>query len=131
MTLRVGDTVHLGYADSPKYAGTYKIIKVNPTTYVLSGDRSKNLKVHHELVSPGPLSLTASTTAVVEQEEFFDSGSVVHIKAKSINPDTLFVVTGQVSRGYRCFPLGGSPRYYTGIPARQLTRVTEIHDWKA
>ena len=125
-----GDIVHINRTESAKYAGTYTVVKVNPTTYVLKGERAANLRAPHDMVHAGEQP-GAPVVTQVPIPEFFDNGTVVKIRARNIDPETLFVVTGQTGRGYRVFPLGGSARYYTGIPSDRMTRVTEIHDWKA
>jgi len=128
---KIGDTVHIRAIDSAKFAGTYTVTKVNPSTYALTGERAASLKAPHAMVHAGPLG--SAPTPVLTQVPvpvFLDNGTVVKVRAKNVDPDALYVVTGQVSRGYRVFPLGGSSRYYTGIPGDRLTVVTEIHDWK-
>jgi len=136
----VGDTVHLTVADSVKWAGNYKVVKVNPTTYGLERMQDgARLKAGHEMVRPGTLpdgTLTMDRDQPIVMadpiQEHFQTGAVVHMKnVRGVDPSKHWVITGQTARGYRLFPLGGSTRYYTGISASRLVRVTEIDGWKA
>ena len=126
-----GDTVHVTRRDSPKYAGTYTVEKVNPKTYKLvrEGDGMR-LTASHELVQAGRLEDQTSISLIpVEPVQHFLTGTVVSIDLPQLRGN-LWVVTGEVARGYRVFPLGGSRGYYTGIAAEKMTEVTEITDWK-
>ena len=128
----VGDTVHITASESPKWAGNYKVIKINPTTYQLKRESDGALlKAGHGLVTLGALPTVSSIGTPYVPTEFFEAGTVVTFKNSKVDPNKLWVVTGQTGKGYRIFPLGGSARYYTGIPANRLTRVTEISDWQA
>lgn len=137
MTATVGSTVHILPEDSRTHAGTYTVVKVNPTTYRLQrqGDGAF-LRASHDFVRPGELprfivTSTPESTMVTRSEEHFDNGAVVTVYMRGVNPDALWVVTGETPKGYRIFPLGGSARYYTGVPSRLLTRVTTITEWTA
>jgi hypothetical protein len=133
---RIGDTVHISIAESPRWAGTYTVAKVNPTTYRLIGDKAPNgLKAHKGLVSAGPLPSTGRATATVSVDplpEYFHPGSVVTVEGvRNGDPSQLWVVTGQTGDRYRLFPLGGSDRYLRGIPPTRMKRVTRIDGWTA
>jgi len=125
----VGDTVHIDRATSAKYAGTYRVSKINPTTYILSNDQHPTLKAPHGMVGAG----TPDTgDAAVVPVESFQPGAVVTLRGvRGADPARLFVVTGSVPKGYRVFPLGGSDRYYTGVPAAKLVRIATIDGWAA
>ena len=137
MTFAVGTTVHITPADSEKYAGTYKITKVNPTTYRLSNDKIVNLKAPHSFVKAGELSgrkVVPVGGGIVEFEPpvTLQPGTVVTLNGvRGVDATALWVVTGSVPKGYRVFPLGGSTRYYTGLPAARLTVVKTIDGWQA
>ena len=125
---KVGDTVHITMSDSTRYAGTYEVVKVNPTTYKLTNDRVANLKAPHFMVHAGAANGAVAVAPL--PDESFESGTVVTLTGvRNVDPKTLYVVTGRTDRGYRVFVLGGSTRYYTGIPAARLTRVTKIDSW--
>jgi hypothetical protein len=129
----VGDIVHITAQASAAHAGTYVIIKVNPTTYRLrrEGDGAL-LRATHSYVQPGPLPQNGATSiTAIRDEEHFDTGSVVTARITGVDPAQLWVVTGETAKGYRIYPLGGSRRYYTGIPSSRLTRVTSIKEWTA
>jgi hypothetical protein len=137
--ITVGSQVHIARQESPAHVGTYTVLKVNPTTYRLrrEGDGAL-LRAAHNFVQPGPLpkydithDSEAGTTTVRRNEEHFETGAVVTIKIQKVDPAQLWVVTGETARGYRVYPLGGSTRYYTGIPSSRLIRVTEIDGWRA
>ena len=131
-TFSVGDTVHITRDASPRWAGTYDVAKVNRTTLRLVGNLAPNgLKPPMAMVSPGPMP-TAGTAAAVEPPEVLQPGTVVRlIGVRNVDPDALYVVTGQAPRGARVFPLGGSDRYYTGIAASRMKRVDRIDGWTA
>jgi hypothetical protein len=136
-THRVGAIVHITPLDSARYAGTYTVTKVNPTTYRLTNDTVANLKASYSMVHAGALDgdtfgTIKGAVEVPLPTEHFDSGTVVTLNGvRGVDPKSLWVVTGNVAKGYRVFPLGGSRRYYTGLPAARLTRVTAIDGWKA
>lgn len=133
---RIGDTVHITVEQSARWAGTYTVAKVNPTTYRLIGDKAPNgLKAHKSLVSTGPLPSARRTRATVSVDpspEYFQPGSVVTlIEQWHGDPSQLWVVTGQTGDRYRLFPLGGSDRYLRGVAPSRMKRVTRIDGWTA
>lgn len=131
---KVGDTVHITRAESARWTGTYKIDKVNPTTLILSNETVPRLKAHQALVKAGALNgaAPATITEIPFPTERFLTGTVVTVSGvRGVDSEALWVVTGESPKGYRIFPLGGSDRYYRGIPAARLTKVTEIDGWKA
>lgn len=133
---KVGDTVHILPSFSPKYGGTYKVTKVNPTTYRLTGSQATNLKATHDCVYAGPLpdEPTAATAAIVTPMPLLtmQPGTVVRFtRGTTTDKERLYVVTGNAPRGYRIFPLGGSHRYHTNVPPTMLEVVTRIDGWSA
>jgi len=135
---RVGETVHILPSDSPKYGGTYKVTKVNPTTYRLAGDVHSNLKAAHSYVHGGPLSQDEVSGPAPEPEvertallNLMPGTPVRFIRGHTTDKTKLYVITGTAPRGYRIFPLGGAHRYHTNVPGSMLEVVTEITDWRA
>lgn len=113
---------------------TYRVVKVNPKTLKLENTETKAalvadpaVLVPADSVPEGPAYMGSPLIGPAPDFEMFEKGTVVTFAQKP----GYFVVTGESDRGYRIFPLGGSPRYFTGIPMRLLTRVTEISNWKA
>jgi hypothetical protein len=133
---KVGDTVHILPSVSPKYAGTYKVTKINPTTYRLTGEVHSNLKAGHDYVLAGPLpgepEQAATPHATTVPLDTLKPGTAVRFtRGITTDKDRIYVVTGNAPRGYRLFPLGGSNRYHTNVPATMLEVVTTIDGWTA
>lgn len=131
-TFRIGDEVYIDPASAtkPQWQGTWEVVKINQRTVRLTqvkDGRPTFLTADKSLLFKGQWPEGASPRFDVLDNEWFDPGSVVTLRGK----DGLFVVTGTSGNGYRLFPLGGSSRYYRGVSARQITRVTEIDGWRA
>jgi len=134
---RVGDTVHITALDSARWAGTYEVTKVNPTTYRLKSPTVGNLKAHHSMVHAGPAPLpavaaaTAPSVDVIPMSSLKPGTPVRFTRGITTDRDRIYVVTGTAPRGVRLFPLGGSNRYHTNVPPAMLEIVTEIDGWRA
>lgn len=129
---KVGDTVHIPLNEWDK-GGTFTVKKVNPTTYALDRpEGGRGVKAPHDMVYAGPHPGETKGPGGAVVTEFaspviFNPGTVVRHKRY---PEKLLVVTGITGDKHRLFPLGGSDRYYRGVPGAVLTEVTEITDWK-
>lgn len=121
---KVGDIVHLavnsGFSEEAK-SHTYKIEKVpagrtgvNYIAQPTDGAR-RGVRAPEQCLIAGPvLPVTATPYVYVPP---LQAGTLVTFKGE------LWVVTGNTAKGSRIFPLGGSTRYYTGIPNSMLTVI--------
>jgi hypothetical protein len=126
-THKVGDTVHITAEDWPGHAGSYTVRKINPKTIVLDPvEGGRGAKVPHYYAKPGPLPEGGERISFTEVKTFEPGTVVKHAR----HPGQLYVVTGITFPNHRLFPLGGSDRYFRGVPGSVLTEVTEIEHWK-
>lgn len=126
---KVGDTVHILPSTSALYAGTYQVTKVNPRTYRLASEVHDNVRAAHEHVHAGPMPALAPLTP---HSVNLQPGTAVRFtRGHTTDKEQIFVITGNAPRGYRLFPLGGSRRYHTNVPATMFEIVTRIDGWTA
>lgn len=137
---KVGDTVRVRaeYAKAGHVGATYTVVKINPRTLgcrnVATGGKMNadpECMIHADEADAAPTVTEIPIPTTVESP--VPVGAVVkatHLRGQS--PDALYVVTGHVtSRGvwevnHRLSPLGGDARgrYYTGVPKRHLTPLS-------
>ena len=128
---RVGDTVHILPSDSARWAGTYEVTKVNPTTYRLKSPTVAGLKAHHSMVHAGPTPPEPEVTLVPLALNLMPGTPVRFTRGITTDKEQVYVITGNAPRGYRLFPLGGARHYKTNVPASMIEVVTEIDGWRA
>ncbi|MGV8847225.1 hypothetical protein [Tessaracoccus sp.] len=132
-TLQLGDVVHLTAGSRFPFhcmSRTYKITKVpvarTGVNYIATpcDELSKSGLEFRRSVKA-----SAACFALGEAEALT---SAPRRYVATLNPGTLttfaghpglWVVTGTTSKGSRIFPLGGSKRYYTGVPTTDLTVI--------
>lgn len=90
---------------------------------VRDGD-PRGLKVKEDMIEAGPYDPHISAAKPYVPPTLHDCGTVVRF-AHPTRADQrgLHVVTGHTGLNHRVYPLGGSTRYYTGIPGGQLVVV--------
>lgn len=130
---KVGDIVKIRpeFAKTPSHrTSTYEVVKVNPRTLGCKNTATgAKLNADPEVLMLASEATEGATVTLLAPEEIplpLDKGTVVRPNADGRRrklPDGLYVITGETSKGYQIFPLGGSTRYYTGVAAKSLDVV--------
>lgn len=123
---RIGAIVSV---EGAKYPGKWRVVKVNPTTYLLESldDPRRRLKASHEYVIDPIENETERLTAMLRRPTLA-LGAIVRVSPslRGYTPDQLFVVLGDKLDTVNLAPLGGNPsdpRRYFRVPPMCLTVV--------
>lgn len=132
---RIGDIVTFAPPyDTGKYAGKYRVVKINPRTLGLEPvNGGRGVRADRSLLLPGTvtdedraaMAKARSDAALEDALNPLHTGTVVTANLGPKAPQGLYVITGETPKGYRLALLGGGmgTRYYTGVPRARLTIV--------
>ncbi len=121
---------------SPKYAGrTFKVIKVNPTTYLLEpvDGSGRRVRASHTLVTSTPVTRTTTGTAQdvpLPEVDHLVCGTLVRVSglregkaAAGLTNGCLAVVLVDKGERVNVAVIGGFEDRYGRLPRQMLTRV--------